>query len=71
MQKNDADATDIKFIILWLADRNIQYASHSEDGLISLVQKFRNKLASDETLAAALKVLARIGIFCSLAFHQL
>ena len=61
MQKNEADSTDIKFIILWLADRNIQidfnnYLGHSKDGLISLVQKFRNKFSSDEALMAAFKV---------------
>jgi hypothetical protein len=61
MHKNGADATDIGFVNMRLADRNLQidfnkYSGHSTDGLISLVQKFHNKFAGNEVLMAALKV---------------
>ena len=53
MQKNGT----IKFIIMWLADRNLQidfnYSGHSKYGLISFVQ---NKFASNKLLITALKV---------------
>ena len=61
IQKNIVDATDIQYMIFWLASNNIRiefekYSGKSKDELLALVRKFRAKFADNEDLMAALQV---------------
>jgi len=61
VKKNSTDATDIRFMIGWLAKNDLKinldhYSGKTKNGFIPLLRQFRNKFADDdENLMAKLK----------------
>ena len=58
--KNAADATDIEYMIFWLAENDLkitfgEYAGKTKDELVPWVRKYRDKFAYNERLMVALK----------------
>ena len=59
IQKNAADAEDIRYTIHWLTENDFkiefgQYAGKTKVELVPLVREFRNEFADDESLMAVL-----------------